>query len=49
MKAHVTVSPKEVTLAINGQFTVLSIRDAVIMANEILDQVKAMLPPAIPR
>lgn len=49
MKATVTTTNTEVTFAINGQFVTLPIRSAVIMANEILDQVRAMLPPAIPR
>lgn len=49
MKATITTTNTEVTIAINGQFTTLPIRDAVLMANEILDQVRAILPPAIPR
>ena len=49
MKATVTTTTTEVTLAVNGQFVTMPIRNAVLMANEILDQVRAMLPPAIPR
>lgn len=49
MKATITTTDTEVTIAVNGQFVTLPIRNAVAMSNEILDQVRSMLPPAIPR
>jgi hypothetical protein len=45
----VTTTDTEVCIAVNGQFVTLPIRNAVAMSNEILDQVRQMLPPAIPR
>lgn len=49
MKATITTTDTEVTIAVNGLFVTLPIRNAVTMSNEILDQVRSMLPPAIPR
>ena len=45
----VTTTDTEVTIAVNGHFVTLPIRNAVMMSNEILDQVRSMLPPAVPR